>query len=289
MTTVGKAAVTRRAARIKPQRLVLNLALTTMSIIMVFPIIWWISATFTPIREIGDLNFIPANPTLQNYIQGWNMSPRFTFATFFRNSLFIGAMNVTGAVLTSGFVAFGFARVNFKLRNFWFSILMMTLMLPGQVTIISQFILYSNLGFIDTYFPLILPQWFGGSAFFIFLVVQNIRTIPMELDEAAKIDGASIFRIYWQIIFPLIRAPLTAVAIFVFVWTWDDFLTQLLYVSSMERFTVGLALRMFVDQTEVQWGELLAMALLSIIPSVILFFSAQKHFVEGIATTGIKG
>jgi len=256
---------------------------------MIFPIIWWVFATFTPVREIGALVFIPTNPTLSNYIQGWNMSPRFTFATFFRNSLTIGIVNVVGAVLTSGFVAFGFARVPFKFRNFWFSILMMTLMLPGQVTIISQFILYNNLGFIDTYFPLLLPQWFGGSAFFIFLVVQNIRSIPLELDEAAKIDGAGIFRIYWQIIFPLIKAPLTAVAIFVFVWTWDDFLTQLLYISSMERFTVGLALRMFVDQTEVQWGELLAMALLSIVPAVILFFSAQKHFVEGIATTGIKG
>jgi len=256
---------------------------------MVFPILWWIFATFTPIREIGTLNFIPANPTLENYIQGWNMSARFSFAVFFRNSLFIGIANVTGAVLTSGFVAYGFSRVNFKFRQFWFSVLLTTLMLPGQVTIISQFLLYHNLNLVDTYVPLILPNWLGGGAFFIFLVTQNIRSIPIELDEAAKIDGAGVFRIYWQIIFPLIRAPLTAVAIFVFVWTWDDFLTQVLYISSMNLFTVGLALRMFVDQTSVQWGELLAMAFLSIIPSVILFFCAQKQFVEGIATTGIKG
>jgi multiple sugar transport system permease protein len=291
MTTTAKTISVRRR-RISSSTtsgIILNVALIVMSLVMTFPMIWWVFATFTPVREIGTLNFIPINPTFDNFYLGWNMSARFSFAVFFRNSLFIGLMNVSGAVLTSGFVAYGFSRVEFKFRKFWFSILLMTLMLPGQVTIISQYLLYNNLNMIDTYFPLIMPNWFGGGAFFIFLVTQNIRSIPTELDEAAKIDGAGVFRIYWQIIFPLIRAPLTAVAIFVFVWTWDDFLTQLLYISSMHRFTVGLALRMFVDQTSVQWGELLAMALLSIVPSVILFFAAQKQFVEGIATTGIKG
>jgi len=266
-----------------------NIILIIMSAIMVFPIIWWVGATFKPMHELASLSVIPANPTLDNYISGWSMSSGFTFAHFFRNSLMIGLLIITGAVLSSGFVAFGFARVKFPLRNFWFSVMLLTLMLPSQVTVVSQFIFFSNLNLLDSYIPLTVPSFFGGGAFFIFLLVQFIRSVPRELDEAATIDGAGIFRIYWQVIFPLIKTPLVTVAIFAFIWSWDDFYSQILYISSVGKFTVGLALRMFIDQAEVQWGRLLAMALLSIMPSVLLFFFAQKEFVAGIATTGIKG
>jgi len=186
-------------------------------------------------------------------------------------------------------VAFGFARLSFPLRGFWFSLMMMTLMLPGQVTIVPQYILYNTFGFVDSYVPLVLPHFFGGGAFFIFLLVQFIRGIPKDLDEAAKIDGASVYGIFGRIIFPLIKPALVTVAIFTFIWSWDDFFSQMLYLSSVDKFTVGLALRMFIDQFEVQWGQLLAMSLLSIVPSVLIFFFAQRHFVEGIATTGLKG
>jgi ABC-type glycerol-3-phosphate transport system permease component len=142
---------------------------------------------------------------------------------------------------------------------------------------------------VNSYIPLILPHFFGGGAFFVFLVVQFIRGIPRELDEAAKIDGASVYQTFGRIIFPLIKPALVSVAIFTFIWSWDDFFGQVLYLSSIDQYTVGLALRMFIDQFEIQWGQLLAMSLLSILPSVILFVAAQKHFVEGIATTGIKG
>jgi len=272
----------------KRNKLIFNIILTGMSLIMVFPIAWWVGATFKPMKELASLSIFPANPTLNNYIDGWKMSSGFSFTHYYKNSLTIGLLIILGAVLTSGYVAFGYARVNFFLRNFWFSILMLTLMLPSQVTVVSQFILYNNLGFVDSYIPLILPSYLGGGAFFIFLLVQFIRTIPRELDEAATIDGANLFRIYWQVIFPLIKTPLVTVAIFAFIWSWDDFYSQILYISSVKNFTVGLALRMFIDQNEVQWCQLLAMALLSVIPSVLLFFFAQKEFVAGIATQGLK-
>ena len=198
-------------------------------------------------------------------------------------------VNVVGAILTSGLVAYGFGRLKFKFKGFWFAVLLMTLMLPGQVTVISQYIMYNNLGFIDTYFPLILPYCLGGGAFFVFLLVQFVRSIPMELDEAAKIDGAGTGRIYWNIIFPLMKPSFVTVGIYAFIWSWDDFYSQMLYLNTASKYTVSLGLRMFVDQAEIRWGELLAMALLSIIPSVILFFVNQKEFVEGIATTGLKG
>ena len=269
--------------------LILNIVLLCLSAIMVFPVVWWVFAAFKPLEELSASTLLPHNITFDNFIKGWNMLDNFTFATFFKNSLLIEVFIVTGAVLTSGFVAFGFARVKFKLRKFWFSILMLTLMLPSQVTVVSQFILFSKLGLVDSYVPLILPSFFGGGAFFIFLIIQNIRGIPVDLDEAATIDGAGIFRIYWQIIFPLLKTPLITVGIFAFIWSWDDFYSQVLYISSVQKFTVGLALRMFIDQFEVKWGQLLAMSLLSVVPAVILFFSAQKHFIAGIATSGIKG
>ena len=273
----------------KRRNLITHIILIIMSAIMVFPIVWWVFATFKPLHELGLENILPIEWTVDNYVKGWNMSDRYTFTDFFRNSLFIELISIIGSVLTSGLVAFGFARMNFKGRNFWFSILMMTLMLPSQVTVVSQFIIYNNVNLLDTYVPLILPYWFGGGAFFIFLVNQFIRGIPKDLDEAAKIDGAGVFQTYWRIIFPLIRTPLTTVGIFTFIWSWDDFYAQVLYIKSYTKFTVGLALRLFIDQFEIQWGQLLAMSLLSVIPAVILFFSAQKQFVAGIATSGLKG
>jgi len=266
-----------------------HIILVLFSIAMLFPVIWWVGATFKTIGEMSSANLFPTAPTLQNYIKGWNLSKAYTFTHFFKNNMIMEVLNVFGSVISSSLVAFGFARVNFKFKSFWFSILMLTLMLPSQVTVVSQYIMYSKLHFTDSYFPLIFPHFLGGGAFFIFLLIQFIRAIPKELDEAATIDGASTFGIYWRVILPLIVPALVTVGIFTFIWSWDDFYSQVLYLSSISKFTVGLALRMFIDQFEVQWGQLLAISLLSILPSVILFFSAQKQFVEGIATTGIKG
>lgn len=271
-------------------RITNHLFLLIFSLLMVYPIIWWMGASLKTLPEMSLPAIWPESPVWDNYIKGWDFTPSdHTFAHFFGNTLLMELWNVVGGVLSAAAVAYGFGRLNFKLRGFWFAILLMTMMLPTQVTIVPQYILFNNFNLVDSYVPLILPHFFGGGAFFIFLLVQFIRGIPRDLDEAAKIDGASVYGIFLKIIFPLIKPALVTVAIFTFIWSWDDFFSQVLYLTSVDKFTVGLALRMYIDQFEIQWGPMLAMALASVVPSAIIFFLAQKHFVEGIATTGIKG
>ncbi|GHU89807.1 ABC transporter permease [Spirochaetia bacterium] len=233
-------------------------------------------------------SLFPTHPVWTNYTEGWASNGKYTFTTYFKNSFTIEIFNVIGAIFSVSLCGFGFGRLRFRGKNIMFTLLLITMMLPGQVTIIPQYLYYHALGFVDSYVPLILPHYFGG-AFFIYLVVQFVRGIPRDLDEAAKIDGANIFTLFYRIILPLIKAPLVTVAIFTFLWSWDDFFSQVLYISSVSKFTVGLALRMFIDQFEIKWGHLLAMSLLSIMPSVAIFMGAQKQIVEGIATTGLKG
>ncbi|MBU5352527.1 carbohydrate ABC transporter permease [Paenibacillus barcinonensis] len=266
-----------------------HLILIPFSLLMIYPVLWWIGASFKSTAELSSPSLWPTTWLWENYSNGWSFTSDFTFARFFANTLMMEFWNVLGGVVTAAIVGYGFGRLNFRFRNFWFSVLLLTMMLPSQVTVVPQYILFNKLGLVDSYVPLILPHFFGGGAFFIFLIVQFIRGIPRELDEAAQIDGASVYGIFFRIIAPLIKPALVTVAIFTFLWSWDDFFSQLLYLNSVEKFTVGLGLRMFIDQFEVQWGQLLAMSLLSVIPSAIVFFVAQKHFVEGIATTGIKG
>lgn len=274
---------------LRPITAIRHLFLAAFSLLMIYPVIWWVGASLKKTSEMGSSSLWPETPMWENYTKGWAFSSEYTFTTFFSNTLIMEFFNVLGGVLTAAIVAYGFARLNFKLRSFWFAILLMTLMLPGQVTIVPQYILYNNFGLTNSYIPLVLPHFFGGGAFFIFLLVQFIRGIPKDLDEAAKIDGASVYGIFFRVILPLIKPALVTTAIFTFIWSWDDFFAQVLYLSSMSKFTVGLALRSFIDQFEVQWGQLLAMSLLSVMPSTIIFFLAQKHFVEGITTTGLKG
>lgn len=263
--------------------------LLPFSLIMLYPVFWWMGASLKSLAELGSPTIWPQVLMWENYTKGWTYSSEFTFTTFFANTLLMEFWNVLGGVLTAALVGYGFGRLQFKLRGFWFSVLLLTMMLPSQVTVVPQYIMYNKLGLVNSYIPLILPHFFGGGAFFIFLVVQFIRGIPRDLDEAAQMDGASVYKIFLFVVAPLIKPALVTVGIFTFLWSWDDFFSQLLYLSSIEKFTVGLALRMFIDQFEIQWGQLLAMSLLSVAPSAIVFFLAQKHFVEGIATTGIKG
>lgn len=266
-----------------------HVGLILLSALMIFPVLWWVFASFKPSGELTSTNLLPVRWTLENYIKGWHVTQDLTFGRFFLNTLLIVLTNVVGAVVTSSLAAYGFGRLNFKFKNFWFAVVMMTLMLPSQVTVVSQYIMYSKMGLVNTYLPLNLPYCLGGGAFFIFLMVQFVRGIPKELDESAKIDGSTTFQIYARIILPLLKAPLTTVAIYAFTWSWDDFYSQILYISTPAKYTVGLGLRMLIDAWEIQWGKLLAMSLVSIIPALILFFTRQKDFVEGVATSGLKG
>ena len=255
---------------------------------MLYPLIWMIMVSFKPEAEIfGNLSLIPENFTLQNYFRGWRYNNITTFTTFYRNSFIVVGFSTLGAVLISSLAAFGFSRVRFRGNKFWYSCMFLTLMLPFQVIMVPQFVLFHRMGWVNTFLPLIVPQW-GGQAFFIFMMVQFYRGIPMEMDESAMIDGCNKFTVYTRILFPLIKPALMTATIFSFYWRWEDFLAPLLYLNRTRLFTVSLAIRMFADPALSDWGAIFAMGTLSIVPSLIIFFIFQKYIVEGIATTGLK-
>jgi multiple sugar transport system permease protein len=202
----------------------------------------------------------------------------------------ICSIAVCATVVSCFMAAYAFARLKFILKNTWFAVMLLTVMLPGHVTTIPRYIMFNNFRWIDTYFPLLVPCFLATNAFFIFLMNQFIRSMPKDLDESATIDGCSKAGIFIKIIFPLSAPALVTTALFTFLWTWDDFFHQLLYLNTVTRYTVPLGLRLFMDSTgQSSWGSMFAMSVLSIIPCFILFFSLQRYFVQGITTTGIKG
>lgn len=261
--------------------------------IMIYPVLWWVGAAFKTNAEMNSPNLFPSVWMWSNFTEGWVALPKYSFTHFYFNSFKLISVVVIFAVISCSLVAFGFARLDFPLRKFWFSILMLTLMLPSQVVIVPQYIMFNNFHWVDTYFPFYIPHLLAagnGSAFFIYLLNQFIRGIPKELDESAKLDGCTWFGIYWRIVMPLTKPALVSVLIFAFLWNWDDFFGHLLYINSMENYPVGLALKSFVDaESATPWGQLLAMALLSVMPATIIFFLCQRHFVDGIAAGGLKG
>lgn len=258
---------------------------------MLYPVLWMISSSVKPPAEIFQqaASLLPSAFHWDNYVEGWKGFGSVGFDQIFRNSLFVSTMNIIGALISSSFVAFGFARLKFPLKNVLFACLIGTLMLPMQITLIPQYILFNYFGWVNTFLPLIVPAFVGGTPFFIFLMVQFIRGIPRELDEAAVIDGCSTFGIFWRIIMPLCKPVLVTVTIFAFLWSWDDFFGALIYLNDPSLYTVGLGLASFLDSTSASsWGPLLAMATLSLIPQFIVFLFFQKYLIQGIATTGIK-
>ncbi|MGG4488286.1 carbohydrate ABC transporter permease [Metabacillus idriensis] len=270
-----------------------HITLLLVCLFMVYPILWWFGAAFKSNEEIDSIHFFPTNPTFSNFIDGWYAIPGFTFTQFYLNTFELISGVLFTTLISCSLVAFAFARLDFPLKNFWFSIVLITLMLPSQITLVPQYDMFNAFGWVNTYLPFIVPHTLAGGiggSFFIFLLVQFIRGIPKELDEAAKIDGCSWFGIYFRIILPLMKPPLVTVAIYCFLWNWDDFLGQLIYINSVDKYTVGLALKMFVDtNTAVPWGQLFAMSLLSVVPAILIFFFAQRHIVDGVATSGLKG
>ncbi|EES75287.1 carbohydrate ABC transporter permease [Paenibacillus sp. MB22_1] len=273
--------------------LVRHLFMILFSLVMVYPVLWWIGASLKTNGELASPNIFPSVPQWSNFVKGWNSVPGHTFTDFYLNTFALEAAVIAATLVSSTLVAFGFGRLNFPLKNLWFSLFMLTLMMPGQVLIIPQYALFHQLGWVNTYLPFIVPHMLAGGAggtFFVFLLIQFVRGIPKELDESAKIDGCSWFGIYFRIVMPLMVPAIVTVTIFCFLWNWDDFLGHLLYLNSVDKYTVSLALRMINDsQSAQEWGQLLAMSLVSIIPATLIFMFLQKYFVEGIATTGIKG
>jgi multiple sugar transport system permease protein len=287
MEVVGQEGGTLLSRRVKS--VLAHVLLIGASILMLYPLLWMLAAAVRPENEIfTSASIWPSEWSLDAYVRGWN-GLRVSFGTFFLNSFLISVLAVAGNLITCSLAAFAFARLQFAGRNFWFALMLMTLMLPYQVTLIPQYVLFRNLGWIDTILPLVAPKFLAVDAFFIFLMVQFFRGIPRELDEAAQMDGCSPWRIYWKIMLPLSLPVMTTAAIFTFIWTWDDFFGPLIYLNKMSQYTVMLGLRTFVDSTgESDYGGLFAMSVLSLVPIFVFFLFFQRLLIEGIATTGMK-
>ena len=268
-----------------------NLFIIALGAGMLYPVLWLVAASFKESNAIfGDPALIPKTLTLENYVQGWKGIGIVGFGAFFKNSFFVCALCVVANVIFCSLTAYAFARLRFAGRKFWFAVMMLTLMLPSHVTTIPRYVIFRSFGWIDTFLPLVVPKLFATDAFFIFLLAQFIRSLPKELDESALIDGCGKFAIYARIVMPLTVPALITTVLFTFLWTWDDFFNQLLYLNSPPKYTVPMGLRLFIDSSGISsWGSMFAMSVLSLVPCFILFFSLQKYFVQGISTTGIKG
>ena len=256
--------------------------LILVGLVMIYPLIWLIGASFKTNSEMfSSAWFWPKEPTLDGYVKGWQTSTPYTFATFFINSMQIVIPKVIGTAVSCTLVAYGFARFEF---------LIATLLLPDVVTRIPQYLLFRELGWLDTYLPLFAPSWLAGDAFFVFMVIQFLRAIPREMEEAARCDGANVVQTLVFIVVPMLMPAIISVCLFQFMWTMNDFLGPLIYVSTVEKYPISLALKLSIDATEAfDWNQILAMTVLALTPSLVVFFLAQKSFIEGISTGGVKG
>lgn len=272
----------------KSSKTLLHVLLVLGSILMLLPFFWMISTSLKIENDIFSIpiKFLPQTITFENFSKALEVVPmiRYMFNTFF-----LAMIKIVGEVFISAAVAFGFARFKFKGRNLIFMILLATMMLPYEVTMIPTFIIWSRLGFGDSYVPLTLPAYFG-SATFIFFLKMYFETFPKDYEESAIIDGANYFTIFLRIFIPLAKPALITIALWSFMGTWNDLLGQLIYISTPENYTVQLGLASFSSMTgQVLWGPLMAASFMALLPIIVLLLYVQKYFVEGIKTTGIKG
>lgn len=254
--------------------------------LVMIPFIWMVSSSLkAPGRVLTyPPEWIPDPLNWQNYTELFTLAP---FGRYILNTGIITVLNITGQLLSSSLVAFGFARMRFPGRDVLFVLMISTLLLPAEVTIVPQFMLFTELGWRDTFLPLIVPAFFGGPVY-IFLLRQFFRTIPGELADAARLDGANSFRIYWQIWLPLSRPALATVAIFTFLASWNEYLGPLIYLTSQEKYTISIGLAAFRGFYDAQWHYIMAGTVLSVIPCILVFIVAQRYFVQGIVLTGMQ-
>lgn len=268
-------------------RIVLYLLVATGVVLYAMPFVWMLSTSVKPGYQVYLIPpvWIPAKFEWENYIRPWLNLP---FATFYRNTIIITVLGMTGTLLSSSLVAFAFARMRFRGRDVLFLLMLSTMMLPSQVTLVPLYILFSKLGWINTFLPLIVPQWFG-SAFNIFLLRQYMMTIPLEMDDAARMDGAGWFQLYWRILMPLSAPALGVVAIFSFTYNWNDYLHPLIYLNAVQNFTVSLGLPLLNSRYVTEIQQTMAQSVLAILPVLAVFFFAQRYYIQGIVISGVKG
>ncbi len=268
-------------------KILIYIIILLLSFIFIMPLVWILSTSVKPDDQIFKMPpvLIPQPLTFDHYVRAFTEQP---FFRYLLNTLIVVVFFTTGVVISSSLIAFSIARLRWPDRQLIFFIVLGTIMIPPQITLIPLFILFRQLGWIDTLLPLIVPGFFGG-AFFIFLLRQFFKTLPGELIESARIDGASNFRIYWQIFMPLSKPAILTVILFASMWSWNDFMAPLIYLSSEEMKTLALGLASLQSQYGTEWGMLMAAASVMTVPIIILFFFAQRYFIEGIALTGLKG
>lgn len=268
-----------------------HIFLIVFAVCMLYPLIWMFFSSFKPNAEIfKGLSLLPEKWTFENYISGWAGISGVTYGRFFFNSFTIVFFAIIGNVTSCLLAAFAFGKLKFPLKNFWFAIMMGTLMLPLHVKLIPQYVMYNSLGWVNTFLPLIVPKFLATDGFFIFLMTQFIRALPKEIDEAAIVDGCGPFRLFTQIVIPLSIPAIVTTSIFTFLWTWNDFFSQMIYISNVKMYTVSLGLRQFIDTMgNSSWGGLFAMSILSLVPLFLMFVIFQNYLVEGITAGSIKG
>jgi multiple sugar transport system permease protein len=288
----GRAAepsVSSRRKRGNLRSILKHIGLIALSVLMVYPLLWLVASSFKPNGDIfKDLTIFPTNITFDNYVNGWN-DLQLPFGVFILNSTLIALGCIVGNVISCSLAAYAFARVRFRGRTLFFAIMLGTIMLPFQVVMVPQFTIFKELGWLNTFLPLIVPKFLAIDAFFIFLMVQFIRALPKEIFEAARIDGAGHPRMFAQITLPLMVPALATTTIFTFIWTWTDFFGPLLYLRLPSTFTVSVALKGYIDaQSTSDYGSMFAMSVLSLLPLFLIFLVGQRYLIKGFATTGIK-
>lgn len=262
-----------------------------LGLIMIYPVLWMITGSLKNNAEIlnGSLSLIPPNWRWENFVKGWKGFGGIGFGTYFKNSFVVTGIATAATVISSACVAYSFSRIRYKGRGFWFSAMLCTMMIPSQIILIPQYIIYNKLGFVGTIIPLVLPHFFG-QAFFIYQMMQFMAGIPRDLDEAATIDGCSKYSIFVRIIFPLLKPSIVTTIIIQFYWKWDDFMGPLIYLNKPQSYTVSIAIKLFADSSSTtDYGSMFAMSALSLIPVFLIFLFFNKYLVEGVSTSGLKG
>lgn len=285
-SVAGSRLRTQRTLKRAVRLLLVYLLLLLVGLIFMIPLLWMLTTALKPLPDIFKIPpvWIPNPP---RWSQLWEPWIERGFTTYFLNTVKIAGLSVVGTILASSLVAYSFSRLRWPGRDVFFILTLSAMMLPFQVRIIPLFLIFKQLGWINTHLPLIVPHFFGG-AFEIFLLRQYFRSLPRDLDDSAKIDGASYFRTYWSILLPLTKPALAAVGIFTFMNEWNAFMTPLIYLSERKKYVLAIGLAVMRDEFTVDWSDMMAIAFLVTLVPLLVFFFAQKYFIRGIAMTGIK-
>ena len=290
--TTGSTVNNKLRRRHKLNSILRYVLLTLVAFIMLYPILWLIGASFKTNSEIfSSIGFIPKSIDFDAYIKGWQTGTEYTFTTYFMNSFKIVIPKIIFTVISCTLTAYGFARFEFPGKKILFGLLISTLFLPGVVTRIPLYLLWKQFGVLDTYVPLVANTIFAAEPFFVFMLVQFLRSVPRDFDEAATIDGCNSIQVLTRILLPILKPSLISVTLFQFIWSFNDFMGPLIYISSVEKYPVAIALKMSMDNSAgvTPWNQVIAMSLMGLLPSIILFFTSSRQFVDGMSAGGIKG